>query len=122
MKVKKETVHRKKTRKKKQFNLNGYIFGALRRIWRWDPARKKALERCLLFNGNYNCEKCGGRFSRKQIHVDHVFPVIHPDYGFVDWNMYIRRLFVSVEYLQVLCKKCHKEKTKEENKLRRKHK
>lgn len=109
-------------KKNKKFPLNAYIFGALRKIYRWHPERKKALEQRKLFNGNYNCDECGGRFVRKGVHVDHIDPVVDPKTGFVSWDEYIKRLFVTADKLQILCKKCHKKKTQKENKQRRKKK
>ena len=107
--------------KKKEFNLNGYIFGALRKIWRWHPARKEALNRAS--NGlQYTCEVCYDTGDRKLVHVDHIDPVIDPVTGFTTWDNYIVRLFVTADRLQVVCKKCHKLKTDKENKIRRENK
>lgn len=109
-------------RKKKQFNLNGYIFGALRKIWRWYPEGKIALKVATLGvdDGKYSCFTCGGRFSRKEVHVDHTEPVINPATGFQGWDIYVKRLFVKANKLDILCKPCHKIKTQAENKQRRK--
>ena len=113
-----------KRKKKKQFNLNGYIFGSLRKIWRWYPERKKALQYAeVIVSGKkepeYICWKCSSVLPRKEVHVDHIKPVIDLKKGFVDWNTYINRLFVSADKLQVLCIDCHKEKSLKENKIRR---
>lgn len=114
----------KKTKKKpKPFPLNAYIFGALRKIYRWHPERKKALDRQKRAEDKYECEECHKLFSRKkrQIHVDHIEPVVDPKTGFVSWDEYIKRLFVTADKLQILCKKDHKKKTKKENKQRRRN-
>ena len=107
-------------RKSKPFPLTGYIIAALKKIWKWDPERKKALNRVMLFNGNYNCEECGGRFERKGVQVDHTNPVVVPGEGIKSWDKYISRLFVKSKLLQVLCKPCHKKKSNKENAERRK--
>ena len=110
-----------KRKTKKEFNLKGYIFGALRKIWRWYPERRKALSRQEK-GDKYLCEICAELFTRKQIHVDHIEPVVNTKTGFVSWDEYIARLFVTEDKLQVLCKKCHSEKTKAENKTRKRKK
>jgi len=114
---------KRKFKKKKAFNLHGYIFGALRKIWRWYPERKIALDLAKVYISNkelYTCAKCDKIFTRKQVHIDHLNPVISPITGFTSWDSYIQRLFVSHNHLQVLCKDCHQLKTQAENKLRRK--
>lgn len=55
--------------------------------------------------GKYRCAKCKILTSKPQ--VDHISPVGK----FLDWNMYIERLFCPIENLQVLCWDCHKVKT-----------
>lgn len=115
---------KRKRRKRKKFNLKGYIFGALRKIWRWYPERKKVLDEAEIWDSEgepwYTCSKCTTVWPRKQVHVDHIKPVIDPKKGFVDWNTYIDRLFVKMVDLQVLCTNCHHEKSLKENKKRRK--
>ena len=61
---------------------------------------------------HYRCSSCSTSFPSKEVQVDHIEPVVDPIIGFVDWNTFIERLFCDKENLQVLCKKCHKEKTK----------
>lgn len=102
---------------KKAFNLKGYIFGCLRKIYRWYPPRKEAL--VLAQRGKeYECAACKGLFNSKLVHIDHIQPVIDPINGFVGFDSYIERLFCDVSNLQVLCIYCHKGKTKIENKTR----
>jgi len=112
---------KKVTKKRKSgFNLSGYIFGALRKIWRWHPERKKALDAALApgQSVNYICAICDNVFTRKGINVDHLQPVIDPAVGFNSWDVYIKRLFVTSSELQILCKGCHTKKTTAENKTR----
>jgi 5-methylcytosine-specific restriction endonuclease McrA len=106
-------------KKKKEWTYKGYLFGALRRIFRWSPERRAALEAARQ-GLKYLCAKCGKLFDKRKIAVDHITPVVSPETGFVDWNTYIVRLFVTKDQLQVLCKPCHKEKTNLENTARRK--
>lgn len=50
----------------------------------------------------------------KNVHVDHVIPVVDPNIGFVNWDFYINRLFCEADNLQALCHKCHLEKSNRE--------
>jgi hypothetical protein len=54
------------------------------------------------------------------VQVDHINPVVDPAKGFINWDIYIDRIFCEVDKLQVLCRSCHKEKTAEEKLLRKK--
>lgn len=63
---------------------------------------------------HYRCNACGDDFPQKEVQVDHIQPVVDPKVGFKDWNTFIRRLFCDEDNLQVLCKVCHKDKTKKE--------
>lgn len=63
---------------------------------------------------HYDCASCHGLFPASMVVVDHINPVV-PVSGFTNWDDVILRMFCGVEGLQVLCKECHKIKTKEEN-------
>jgi len=67
---------------------------------------------------HYTCAKCQEDYTSKDVEVDHIEPVVSVGDGFIDWNVFIERLFCPIENLQVLCKPCHKKKTKEERTLR----
>jgi 5-methylcytosine-specific restriction endonuclease McrA len=67
---------------------------------------------------HYLCNCCGGQFPAKDVEVDHILPVVDPDVGFISWDVFIERLYCKMENLQLLCKECHKEKTKTERKAR----
>ena len=108
------------------------IIAALRLLARyWSPkkeARKAAMvmvDKGLYKNGNqkkvqqFKCRECAELFGTKEVQVDHIDPVVSVERGFTDWNDYIDRLFCSVDNLQVLCKPCHKVKSKIENATRR---
>src|ERR1700676_4282253 len=106
-------------RKKKSWSPNKYIFASLRRIFRWNPERKKVLKEAERDNGKYACTSCSKQYPRKGVAVDHVSPVVEVSKGFQGWDIYIRRLFCKAGGLQILCKKCHKVKSQQENKERR---
>ena len=59
---------------------------------------------------------CKEEFTSKDVEVDHINPVVSIQDGFIDWNEFIKRLYCGKENLQVLCKPCHKIKTKNERK------
>lgn len=102
-----------------------YIRSALRKIWRWSVERREALKnaQCLVAGKKaFRCEGCRKPQRPHLVVVDHKRPVVDPERGFVNWDDYIKRMFAPLKDLQVLCKKCHGKKTKEENKCRRKAK
>jgi len=100
-----------------------WLMKELRKIYMKDPERKSVLRDSRVSRGKYQCAHCKEIFRPKEVFVDHINPVISITDGFVDWNVYINRLFVEKYGLQVLCKNCHDHKThKEENPERRKNK
>lgn len=102
---------------------HSFIKGALRNTSRkWQPI-SDALKAARTGRGEYLCNGCKetvpattleGRKRVKNVHVDHIEPVIDPDKGFESWDNVIERLFVEREGLQVLCSACHKIKCDEE--------
>ena len=121
--------------KDNEFDLTAFIKKELRRAFRRSPMynEAKSLAKHEYFEKSktgkslrrvhFQCNNCQGFFldktGRKEIAVDHIEPVIDPKIGWFDYNQYINRLFCSVDKLQILCKNCHGEKTKEENSTRR---
>ncbi len=63
---------------------------------------------------HYLCAICNLDFPATQVQVDHIKPVVDPKKGFKDWNTFIKNLFCEVKNLQVVCKPCHKIKSKRE--------
>jgi len=114
----------------KKFNLDGYIFAALSKIWRWWPPRREVINRATRVKDGCEenkCERClewflvVHKFRRKirQTQVDHIKPKIDPKKGFQGWDVLVKRTFVSANKLQNLCKSCHRRKTNAENKKRK---
>ena len=74
-----------------------------------------------------HCKACEHDFPMKETQVDHIKPVVPvsgwtkiesgPLIGKVDFNPIIYNLLEGL--LQVLCRKCHKKKSKQENAIRR---
>jgi len=132
-------------KKKKKWNENATIRGALRRAFARSPivlevkasvrkempqykkdgtlAKRPAVR--------YKCAICGKWFKGTDTAVDHIDPVVND--GFKDWNTFVDRLFCDSSNLQVLCDyplkdvekhdneiSCHLKKTREERKQKTK--
>lgn len=69
---------------------------------------------------HFKCADCCKEFPHKEVQVDHKKPVVDPKVGFVDWDTFIERLYVTASKMQVLCTTCHKVKTKAERAARTK--
>ena len=61
---------------------------------------------------HFRCNHCGNEFTSTNIEVDHIQPIGYDK----SWDEFIHKLFCEADNLQVLCKECHKIKTKEEKK------
>lgn len=83
---------------------------ALRRLWIFSEERREALRRAHAGRGMYICEACRYIRGKKEVQVDH----IHPVGGDGCYNTHISLLFCPADNLQVLCKSCHKLKTKKD--------
>jgi len=122
----------KKPRKKPKFNQNSAIRSSIRRMFSRSPDVIETLKKVrrerewLKKDGTpakkprveYSCSNCNEWFMKKDIQVDHIVPVIDPEKGFEDWNIFVERLFCGVDNLSALCKPCHKVKTDEEKAVR----
>lgn len=96
---------------------NRFIISALRKIWLRDPNRNQCLKNARVSRGCYCCNVCKKIFSRNEVHIDHISPIGK----FINWDIFIMRLFCNLDNLQVLCKDvCHKQKSKLERDGRRK--
>ena len=112
--------------------LKNFIISLLRKSnFSWKP-RKSVAMRCRsdkklvnLQTGKENmtskCESCDTLIFEKQLKLDHIDPIV-PVEGWgnettflgINWNEYLRRMFVEEDGLQGICKECHDEKTKVE--------
>lgn len=105
-----------------------FITSALRGSFRRYPAKYAVLKNAFVGKkknkrtgreaAHYKCAACTKHFPATDVQVDHISPVVDPDVGFVSWDVFIDRLLCDEDGLQVLCKTCHDEKTKEERGLR----
>lgn len=100
-----------------------FVVGNLRRTSQKWPPIGDCLRTARVNRGEYLCAECkqvvpattkvdGKRV--KNVHVDHIAPVIDPATGWTTWDDFINRLFCEPENLQVLCDACHTIKTNNE--------
>jgi hypothetical protein len=114
----------KKEKIKKPFNLQTKLTAALRKVWRYSPARSEALERAKdPSRSNYLiCERCNKSIHEKLCQVDHMESVV-PVEGFTTWDIYIERMFCPSGLLRVLCAEvCHKQVTAEQRQAKSEYK
>lgn len=98
-----------------------FIRSALRRAWNKYPNKFKVLNaakrRKQHAKGNqkyeYQCACCRKFFAAKNVSVDHIQPA-GTLRSYADLPSFVSNLFCSVDGLQVLCFRCHKEKTNAE--------
>ena len=116
--------------------LKSYIIRAVRMAFPRSATYKKVKERNriekLVYNkdGNvskrpavfYRCERCLKEFKSKDVQVDHRDTVVglYTAYNDMTLDMYINKVFCDIMNLWLLCKSCHSEKTKNEQKTRKK--
>jgi 5-methylcytosine-specific restriction endonuclease McrA len=96
------------------------IIGKIRQIWLWSRERREIRD-------SATCRSCNRKDQK--LFVDHIEPVFDPakpdpfstvlNKCVCEVCKWFRRLFVTVEGLQPLCKDCHGKKTKAENAQRR---
>jgi len=93
-------------------SLIAFIKAALRRTWGRSRQRTAALHSAKVSYGQYRCADCNGIFRRKDIQVDHKVCIGR----FVSFDLFIERMFCDAKGLAILCKPCHKIKTKSDKK------
>lgn len=92
----------------------------LRSVWDRSFLKWDALRRTKQGPNAYKCEGCGKVFKLRDVHVDHINPVVDPEKGWEGVQKFVQRLFCPSSELQILCiDGCHAEKTKKENVERR---
>ena len=111
-----------------QARFNSFVKGALRAAsQRWPPkysvlskafTTRKENKATGRLAKHFRCSKCKEEFPQKEVEVNHIVPVV-PLSGFDSWDKVIERLFCEEDGLEVVCRVCHKEITKEEGIKRR---
>ncbi len=98
-----------------------FIRSGLRRMWSRYPVKYQVRQEARKpYKGEdkrtkwlYKCNKCKQFFKTKEVEVDHIKPAGSlKDYS--DLAGFVERLFCAKDNLQVLCKPCHKEITKQQ--------
>ena len=98
--------------------LKAYLIAHLRRIGYRNVHRAAAFEEAHIGRAQWKCKKCEQIFSSsRDLHGDHIEPVVNADTGFTTWDDYVTRLFLGE--IQALCVECHKQKSESENVVRR---
>jgi len=100
-----------------------FIRSALRRAWTKYPVRYQVMDKAKTpYQGKdkrtkwmYKCASCEGLFKSTEVQVDHIKPAGTLK-TYADLPSFVKTLFCEADNLQVLCKKCHDTKTKEERK------
>lgn len=100
-----------------------FIRSALRQKSRWwKPITQCKLKARRPYKGpnkrqkfEYQCKYCEQWFPDKRVNVDHITPA-GTLRSAADLPGFVERLFCEIDGLQVLCSKCHDEKTKLEKK------
>jgi len=114
--------------KKKTYNQNVVIRGALRRAFARSPVVQEAMQASRKEEPRYNkdgsrhkrnwvkrqCQVCDQWVPTSKIAVDHIDPVVSVDEGFQDWNIFVDRLWCAKDNLQRICDDCHQKKTNAE--------
>ncbi len=98
-----------------------FIRSALRQKSRWwKPITQCKLKARRPYKGSnkrqkfeYQCNNCKEWFPDKRVNVDHITPA-GTLRSAADLPGFVERLFCEIDGLQVLCSKCHDEKTKQE--------
>ena len=102
------------------------IRSALRRAFQWwEPmklalkmAQRKSQSSNKRLKFEYKCAECEDWFARKEVHIDHIEGCGSLN-SIYDIPLFIQRLTVEdPKAYQILCKKCHQNKTNEERKQR----
>ena len=108
--------------------LKTFITSALRGAFRRYPPKYETLKEASVgkkvnkktgrLAEHFTCASCKQEFPAKDVQVDHIEPCVDPQEGFLNWDVYIKRMFCAKNNLQVLCTKCHDVKSAGERKER----
>jgi len=94
-----------------------FVRNGLRALsYKWPP-RYEAKKAAQVKRGVYKCigyKRKSHECTTRQIQLDHIKPVIEVSTGHTTWDKYVNRLFCEEKNFQVLCKPCHKRKTKDD--------
>lgn len=109
----------------------GLLKGAIRRIFSRSELRREVISNAIIPGYSdskrkqvkfwVKCETCGSMEAKSNVQVDHVLPLIPVDRSLEEmtWDEVVERTWCDIGNLKIVCKPCHKDKTKAENKERR---
>ena len=116
-------VRIRKARKRKPFVrdewIEKYMKRALNQMWQWWPLRKEFKNARFKDSGLGQCDDCKNWFEREDTEVDHINPAVPVDQILTSWDEKINRKLCETSNMSLLCKPCHKRKSKNENAARR---
>lgn len=101
-----------------------FIRSALRAAFnKYPPKFDAKLEARIVVEGKrhryeYICASCNCTYRDTEVQVDHIYPAGSLK-KYEDLPSFVANLFCETDNLQVLCKDCHKAKTKEEREARK---
>lgn len=103
-----------------------FLRSGLRAKWtRWPPKYAVLAAAKRKYEGpnkrqkfEYQCAQCGGWFPQKEVAVDHIVPV-GALRSLDDLPIFVAKLFVGPDKLQVLCDADHQVKTNKEREERK---
>lgn len=107
------------------------IKGAIRRVFSRSELRKKVIDNSTLLCYSDSsrprvktwckCAVCEQPEAKSYMECDHIEPIVPIDSTLeeMSWDTVIDRIWCDESNLQAVCKACHKQKSKTENKLRR---
>jgi len=94
------------------------LAGRCRTYWRYyDPQRRKCIKLASSKDGKTRlCAHCEKFKQPYDCQVDHIVPIGKGPKTLIEFVRWLKKLCCPVKNLQVLCKPCHKKKTKKERK------
>lgn len=105
---------------KKKANYWKTLLKSDRQIWsRSFPGRKECFNAARI-KGNEGLEKficahCTGLFAKSEVECDHKIPINNTiPLSYEEYEICNRRLHCSKDNLQIICKPCHRDKSKRE--------
>ncbi len=109
----------------------GLLKGAIRRVFGRSELRRAIIEKSIV-RGYHDpkrkavkfwvkCTDCGEMEAKSNVQVDHFEPVIPLDRNFEEMSLdeVVDRVWCEESNLKITCEPCHREKTKLENKERK---
>lgn len=105
--------------------------GALRRVFSRSELRRLIIDKSIIIGYTDNnrprvktwckCNTCGTPTPKSYMEVDHIEPVVPLNGSFQEMSLdeFINRVWCNENLLQAICEVCHDQKTKAENKERR---